>query len=115
MHLSKINTALKEREEKRAKKTDWSRLFPAGHGRHITDSVFIATLEAEKAQRVQDAAAKALNQENAADRKAAKAALEVQWQAICAAHSAAVDEWMAELERLNATGAKKRDLPKKPK
>ena len=49
------------------------------------------------------------------DQKAAKAALEEQWKDIVRKHNEALEEWMAECNKLQAEGLRAKDLPKKPK
>jgi len=115
MHLDKLNHPLQTKEAQARKNTDCLRLFPAGHGHYITNTGFIETLEAEKAQWQEEAAAKVQHQVQAARKKVEQAAAEVQWRSICATHTLALELWTAEISQLKAAGVKKRDLPKRPK
>jgi hypothetical protein len=49
------------------------------------------------------------------DWKAAKAAIEEEWNEIVKKHNEAVVAWAAECQRLREEGVRAKDLPKKPK
>jgi phosphoenolpyruvate carboxylase len=86
-----------------------------GKGRHLTDLEFIDSLAREQAEKAADEVAKADRAKAREDRKSAKAELEERWKQMKADHLHAVARWETQCATLTADGARKKDLPKKPK
>jgi hypothetical protein len=107
--------ALHAKETKKAKKREKVKVFVDGKGRHLTDMEFIDSLAREKAEKAADEVAKADRALAREGRKAAKAELEERWKKMKADHLEAVAQWETQCAVLTAGGARKKDLPKKPK
>ncbi|KAJ7768338.1 hypothetical protein B0H16DRAFT_1308304 [Mycena metata] len=109
--------ALHAKETKKSKKREKVKVFVDGKGRHLTDMEFINSLAREKAEKAAEEVTKAGRAQAREDRKAAKAELEERWKKIKADHAQAVAQWEAQCATLTARpgGARRKDLPKKPK
>jgi hypothetical protein len=68
-----------------------------------------------RAEKAADEAAKADRAQARENRKAAKLELEERWKAMKADHDQVVARWETQRAMLTASGARKKDLPKKPK
>ena len=112
-HLNKLNQVLHTRENK--KKNDRTVLFAKGYGWHLTSEETIQLVKDQKERKEKEAAELEQRRVARVDRKAAKAALEEQWKDIVRKHNEALEEWMAECNKLRAEGLRAKDLPKKPK
>ncbi|TDL17554.1 hypothetical protein BD410DRAFT_689367, partial [Rickenella mellea] len=108
----KQNESLYSAENK--KKTDRTKLFPEGKGRHLTDEKFIRELQAGEKAKTDNAAAKAKRRVDRAAKKVAKVAAEKEWQAAMERHKEDVKNWEDECKRLRDQKVLKKDLPKKP-
>jgi hypothetical protein len=109
------SAALHAKETKKSKKREKVKVLADGKGRHLTDLEFIDSLAREQAEKAADEAAKADQVKAREDRKSAKAELEERWKQMKADHLHAVARWETQCATLTAGGARKKDLPKKPK
>ncbi|KAF8588768.1 hypothetical protein K439DRAFT_1613271 [Ramaria rubella] len=109
LHLEKLQSALKGKESKASKKTDHTKLFPDGKGRHMTNIAFIETLEHAQTMQKEEAAMKGQRKAKRADAKAVKEALEACWQEMKKAHESAVESWKTECKKQTKEGVLKKD------
>ncbi|KAJ7198347.1 hypothetical protein GGX14DRAFT_374328 [Mycena pura] len=107
--------ALHAKETKKSKKREKVKVLADGKGRHLTDLEFIDSLAREQAEKAADEAAKADRAKAREDMRSAKAELEERWKQMKADHLQAVARWETQCTTLTAGGARKKDLPKKPK
>jgi hypothetical protein len=107
--------ALHAKETKKSKKCEKVKVLADRKGRHLTDLEFIDLLIREQAERAADEATKANRAQARENRKAAKLELEERWKVMKADHDQAVAQWETQCAMLTASGAHKKDLPKKPK
>ena len=112
MILAKQNQALHAKETRR--KSDNTKLFPDGKGRHMTSDAVIAEIERKKERKQQAADDKESRKRDRTAKKAEAAAIENAWVRIKLDHARAVEEWETSCRTLQASGIKKRDLPRKP-
>ncbi|KAF8532455.1 hypothetical protein JB92DRAFT_2688750, partial [Gautieria morchelliformis] len=112
LHLSKLQQVLQTKENK--KKTDRTKLFPQGKGRHLTAETFIQALEMAEKVKKDGVREKEQRKEQRVANKEAKAAAEAEWKSICERHELAVKEWQVRCEELTAQDCPKKDFPKKP-
>ncbi|KAJ7814455.1 hypothetical protein B0H13DRAFT_1664787 [Mycena leptocephala] len=113
--VGKQSEALHAKETKKSKKREKVKVLADGKGRHLTDLEFIDSLAREQAEKAAEEAAKADRAQAREDRKSAKAELEERWKKMKADHLQAVAQWETQCATLTAGGARKKDLPKKPK
>ncbi|KAJ7765488.1 hypothetical protein DFH07DRAFT_737644 [Mycena maculata] len=110
--LKKINEALHQQEEKAA--TDRAKLFK-GKAQCLSSGEFYeAVKELDEGQKATEAGkeAKRIVRQR---RKEQKEEIEREWAAMKERHIAAVETWSTECSQLLEKGAKKKDLPPKPK
>ena len=98
LHLGKLQSTLRGKENK--KKTDQTRLFPDGKGRHLTNDVFIAQLESAATLKENEAAARQQRQLEWVAKKAAAGKEKAAWQQLQNGHKAKVAAWEDEWDHL---------------
>ncbi|KAJ7070170.1 hypothetical protein C8F01DRAFT_1078480 [Mycena amicta] len=112
MHLGKLNEALYEKEE--GKKRERASLFK-GKAQCLSSDEFMAALEDHEQAKKDEIARKKAAKDGKAARKVASEALELRWKQMKQEHEGKVREWEAECAELSRLGARKKDLPPKPK
>ena len=112
-HLGKLNQSLQTKENKT--KDDRTKLFPKGHGRHLTAEEFCDELREQQREKEDKAADKAKRKTDREARKAKKGAAKIQWERMLAEHKEAVTRWEGQCAILRAENVCVKDLPPKPK
>ncbi|KAJ7060919.1 hypothetical protein C8F01DRAFT_941240, partial [Mycena amicta] len=112
MHLGKLNEALYEKEE--GKKRERASLFK-GKAQCLSSDEFMVALEDHEQAKKDEIARKKAAKDGKAARKVASEALELRWKQMKQEHEGKVREWEAECAELSRLGARKKDLPPKPK
>ncbi|KAJ7055425.1 hypothetical protein C8F01DRAFT_994292 [Mycena amicta] len=112
MHLGKLNEALYEKEE--GKKREHASLFK-GKAQCLSSDEFMVALEDHEQAKKDKITWKKAAKDGKAARKVASEALELRWKQMKQEHEGKVREWEAECAELSRLGARKKDLPPKPK
>ncbi|KAF8529337.1 hypothetical protein JB92DRAFT_2616320, partial [Gautieria morchelliformis] len=112
LHVTKLQQALETKEKK--KKTDRTKLFPKGNGRHLTAEEFIQELEEAEQERLEKTNRRTQRKEDLAVKRAVKEAVEIQWKEICAKHEQALLMWEHTCADLTAQKVPQKNHPKRP-
>ncbi|CAK5270739.1 unnamed protein product [Mycena citricolor] len=110
--LKKTNEALHQQEERAT--NERARLFK-GQAQCLSSDEFFSEVQRINKEKETRDAEKLRRKTARSDRKAAKAALDEQWVKMKADHASDVAMWDRECAELVKTGARKKDLPPKPK
>jgi hypothetical protein len=108
-HLGKLNQSLQTKENKT--KDDHTKLFPKGHGQHLTAEEFCDELREQQREKGD----KAKRKTNREARKVKKGAAKIQLERMLAEHKEAVTRWEGQCAILRAENVHVKDLPPKPK
>ncbi|KAJ7431172.1 hypothetical protein B0H11DRAFT_1832381 [Mycena galericulata] len=112
MGLKKMNEALHEKEEKAT--TDRARLFK-GKAQCLSSDEFYREVQAMEEGRRAKVAGKEANKVARQRRKELREEVEKEWAEMKRQHAKKVEKWTKECEVLTEGGARKKDLPPKPK
>ncbi|KAJ7722553.1 hypothetical protein DFH07DRAFT_783795 [Mycena maculata] len=111
MGLKKMNEALHEQEEKAT--TDRARLFK-GKAQCLSDEFYREVQALEEGRRAKEAGKEAKKVARQR-RKELREVVEKEWAEMKCKHAEKVEAWEKECEALTKGGARKKDLPPKPK
>ncbi|KAJ7435616.1 hypothetical protein B0H11DRAFT_1937446, partial [Mycena galericulata] len=112
MGLKKMNEALHEQEEKAT--TDRARLFK-GKAQCLSSDEFYREVQALEEGRRAKVAGREANKVARQRRKELREEVEKEWAEMKRQHAKKVETWTKECEALTEGGARKKDLPPKPK
>ncbi|TFY79549.1 hypothetical protein EWM64_g4463 [Hericium alpestre] len=113
IYTDKLHHALFEKETKKASSSE--RITLNVGGTHLTDEELIQELEHRKNAREAAEEVKKTRKEVRAAKKAERDASRAAWQEILAVHETEVNRWKTWCDELIQQGARKKDLPTKPK